>query len=236
MAHINTYYINCHEYLNYSPETWHFLWHSIWHSFWHSFWHSIWNSAWHSIWHWFPADILSGILSGITIWHSIWHSVRHSVWHSIWRILSDILSGIQHCSLRLWPGGWGPAGPTAIESWRRWRLRSAIESWRRGSSRFQQCPHWLRAGSWGPTVPTAIRSRKRSTARRKHGGWRRTEKGSYIKSNNPHMAGGENLTWFRDVPGMVETCLTQVPRPPKKWSSFAQRRSPTIVTNTKQKH
>ena len=56
---------------------------------------------------------------------------------------------------------------------------------------------------------------------KKHGeeeAWRMEEdgEGSYIKSNNPHLAGGENLTWFRDVPGMVETCLTQVPRPPKK--------------------
>ena len=108
----------------------------------------------------------------LSIWHSIWHSIRHSVWHSISRILSDILSGIRHCSLRLWSGGWGPAVPmavevpappvpSAIESWQRWRFRSAlavgfrqyphvpteIETWRLRSSRFQQCPHRLRAGS-----------------------------------------------------------------------------------------
>ena len=76
--------------------------------------------------------------------------------------------------------GWGPAVPTAL---RPLRLRSAV-------------PTQIEAGSWGPAVPTARGSWRRAwrrvgkadSGKRRR---RRRRRTTLIKSNNPHLAGGE---------------------------------------------
>ena len=131
----------------------HIFWHSIWHIYLtchlaylltfylayllifylaylltyirHSFWHILWHSIWHTFWH--------------SIWHSIWHSLWHSIWLCFWPLRSgwgpvEVRRGPRHAeSRRLRSGeahsapnfaGWGPARPTAIESWQ-WRSGEA---------------------------------------------------------------------------------------------------------------
>ena len=121
------------------------------------------------------SDILSGILfgiysdilSGICIWHTFWYFF----WHSIWYIFGDSLwlrSGGEHFDPEL-----------AVEVW-----------W--GTLRSSAC------SSWGPTIEVR-RRRKRRSRRREAGGGRqeagggRREAGETadIKSNNPHLTGGE---------------------------------------------
>ena len=186
---------------------WHSIWHIFWHMFWHIFWHSIWQIFWHSIWHIFWHSIWHIFWHSIwhifwhSIWHIFWHSIWHSIWHIFWHSIWPLRSGSAHwdlelvveawqCPLRPGSRGWGPAVPTAI--WKS-RLRS-------GSAHcnlevpveVRQCPlgSWARGG--GPAVPTAIWTARRRRRRR----WRRRmrrrrRRTALIKSNNPHLAGGE---------------------------------------------
>ena len=112
--------------------------------------------------------------------------------HSIWHIF--------------WHPSWGPAVPTGLG-------RSPVEVQRcpldsRGPRLRSSSAHWYRevvvevqrhplesgAGSWGPPVPTAIRSwRGGEEARRRRRRRRRKARRAILKSNNPHLAGGETL-------------------------------------------
>ena len=203
---------------------WHFIWHSIWHIFWHSiwhifwhiiwqiFWHSIWQTFWHFIWHIFWHSIWHFIWHSIwhTFWHSIWHIFEHSIchifWHIIWQILWNFIWHIFWHSIwplrssgAHWAGqvpgwGWGPAvhtelGRSQVEvqrctlSWEGPRLRSSSAHWR-------NC--WRRRR----------RRRRRRTKRRRRRRRRRTRRRTtaLIKSNNPHLAGGEiHVDCARDV-------------------------------------
>ena len=194
---------------------WHSIWHSIWHSTWHIFWqsiwhsrHSIWHSIWHSTWHSIRHIFWHGIWH--IFWHSIWHSIWHSTWHIFWQsiwhsrhsiwhvpdILSDIysdmvsgiysdilfgilsdnyfgilsgilLSGILPSGILsgILSGGWGPAVHTDIE---RWLLRSSGAHWDRELA--------MRRGG------------EEEKAEEKRSGR------AIFKSNNPHLAGGEQWT------------------------------------------
>ena len=80
--------------------------------------------------------------------------------------------------------------PTAIWSsrWRsgsaHWDLELAVE--------VRQCPLGSGAHGGGPAVPTGIWTARRRTRRR----WRRRRRRrrtALIKSNNPHLAGGEQM-------------------------------------------
>ena len=102
---------------------------------------------------------------------------------------------VRQCPLRSGSRGWGPAVPTA--TWKS-RLRSgsahcdlevAVE--------VRQCPLGSGARGGGPAVPTGIwtarrRRRVRRWRRRRWSrGRRRRRRTALIKSNNPHLAGGE---------------------------------------------
>ena len=190
----------------FSHSIWHIFWHSIWHIFWHPiwniFWHSIWHIIWHSIWHIF--------------WHSIWNIFCYSIWHifcypiwhiylayllvfspavevrqeTLWRGFSRLRSGREHWAwmvavevrqgtLGVDGRGWGPAGNMA------WIL--AVEV-RQGTLGVDSC-------GWGPAGNTW---RGWSWLRSGGGGRRRRRKSTDIKSNNPHLAGGEK-TWHRHL-------------------------------------
>ena len=112
---------------------------------------------------------------------------------AIWK--SRLRSGSAHCDLevavevRQCPLGsatrsWGPAVPTGIWSSRlrsgsaHWDLQLAVE--------VRQCPLGSGARGGGPAVPTGI-----WTARRRRRVRRRRRRIALIKSNNPHLAGGE---------------------------------------------
>ena len=101
-----------------------------------------------------------------SMWHSFWHSIWHSFWHSIWHSIWHIF----------WHLSWGPAVPTDIG---RWLLRSSGAHWDRELAvEVQQCP--LRSGAG-------------EEARRRRRRRRRKARRAILKSNNPHLAGGEQL-------------------------------------------
>ena len=127
------------------------------------------------------SGILSEILSGICIWHIFW-LFWHSFWHSIWYIFGNSLwlrSGGDHCdhelAVEVWRGtlwSWaccsGPAGTTAITS--------------------------LQVKSGGEHCHLALVQLR--SDRGGGGGWRRSRRREAgrtadIKSNNPHLTGGE---------------------------------------------
>ena len=140
-----------------------------------------------------------------TFWHSIWHILWHSIWHSIWHIY--LAFEVQRCALnsegpRLrssgahWARqvpGWGPAVRTelgrsqvevqrcALSSGAHWApklAKSLAKSWQGNSGRWSGGRGGRRGGGRGGGEGGGGRRRKR----------RRT---TLIKSNNPHLAGGE---------------------------------------------
>ena len=151
------------------------------------------------------SDISSGILSGISsgILSGRWGpAVPTGLWSSRLR------SGSAHCDLevavevrqcRLLSGsrGWGPAVPTAT-----WKSRLGSRGWGPAvptgiwSSRWRSgSAHWdlelaVEVRLCPPGIWTARRTRRRWRRRRRR---RRT---ALIKSNNPHLAGGEKIPTY----------------------------------------
>ena len=110
------------------------------------------------------------------------------------------------CPLRSGSRGWGPAVPTATWKSRlrfgstHWDLELVVE--------VRQCPLGSGARGGGPAVPTGIwtarRRRRRRWRRRMRRRRRRRRRTALIKSNNPHLAGGEKQTrGFQVVRQMV---------------------------------
>ena len=212
---------------------WHFIWHIFWHSIWHIFWYSTWHIFWHSIWHstgissGISSDILSGILSGKS---SGVLSGKHSGTLSgiPSGILPDILSGIPSgvlsgISSGILSGRWGPAvltelGGSQVEVQRCSlssdgpRLRSSgAQCAQTLAVEVQQCP--LRA-EVGEELGEELARRKwtwkwrqRWWRRRRRRKRRRRRRTTLIKSNNPHLAGGEKHIYYLRI---FEThrCLT----------------------------
>ena len=142
---------------------------------------------WHSIWQAFYLAFYLAFLFGILLWHSYLAFISGT--------LSGILSGI---SFGILSGGWGPAGNTwilAVEvrqgtlgvdgrgwgpagnTWRGFsRLRSGREHWAwMVAVEVRQGTLGVDGRGWGPEEAD--------------GGGRR--KSTDIKSNNPHLGGGE---------------------------------------------
>ena len=157
---------------------WYIFWRSICHIFWHSMWHSFSHIFWHSMWHIFWQSIC----------HIFWQFFWHIFWHSIWPLRSSgahwarkvpgwgpavptglgrSLVDVQHCPLRSEPCSWGQQWPTVRGSW--WRAKS----WQGGSGR----------GSGGRGGGGEGGGRG--------GGGQGGGGTAVIKSNNPHLAGGE---------------------------------------------
>ena len=149
--------------------------------------------------HGIPSGILSDILSGISSHMS--SGILSGISSGI---LSDILSGIlSGISSGILSGRWGPAVPTELGrsqvgprcplgSEGPW-LRSSGAHWARkvpgwGPLRSEPC-------GWGPGVPTQIGSWqwRPSSGRswRTRRGRKRRRRTIVVKSNNPHLAGGE---------------------------------------------
>ena len=136
------------------------------------------------------------------------------MWHIFWRGYSRLRSGREHLAwilavevrqgtLGVDGRGWGPAGNTGRgyprlrsgrEHWRWWSwLRSGREHWRWWS--------WLRSGrehwegwSWLRSDRDHCGRGSRLSRRRRGGGEEmrgEEEQATDIKSNNPHLAGGE---------------------------------------------
>ena len=199
-------HMNCHPRkekilcFEWSPP-WHSI-HPIWHSIWHIFWHSIRHSLWHSIW-------LCFVAVGVRLRSGEAHSAQTLAgW-----------GPAMPTALRF--GGWGPARPTALRispvEVRRGPQRS--DSRWLSPVEVRRGPLLSRAGRWDPSRLTAIKSWqmrsseahcdqelpdevRRGSLRSRAGRWglarRRKKEGdgrrsraSDIKSNNPHLAGGE---------------------------------------------
>ena len=175
------------------------FWHTFWHSLWHIFWHSLWHIFWHSLWHIFTTFFLTYLLT-FFLPYLFWHisRLRSGAEHWTPRIAVEVRRG----TLRSQDRSWGPARNTALTGS---RLRSGAE----------HCTHRIavevRRGTlhtqnrrWGPARNTAhtgspLRSGTGQEERRRRGGGRGEGGGGEgggegqadIKSNNPHLTGGE---------------------------------------------
>ena len=209
---------------------WHFIWHTFWRSIWHTFWHSIWHTFWHSIWHIFWHFIWH--IFSHSIWHAIWRSIWHIFWHSIWPLRSSgahwarQVPGwgpavrtelgrsqveVQRCALswegpRLrsigahWAGkvpGWGPAVRTELG-----RSQVEVQQCALSSEVGEELGEELARRKWRwKLMQTWSRRNWRRRRRRRR---RRTT--ALIKSNNPHLAGGE-----KTVPMLYRQKMCQTP-------------------------
>ena len=163
------------------------------------------------IWHSYLA-FFSGILSGIPSGILIWHSYLAFFSGILSGTLSDVLSGIlSDISFGILSGGRGPAGNT----WRGFsRLRSGREHWAwMVVVEVRQGTLGVDSRGWGPAgntttihaqcslpdlnlawmVVVEVRRRRKAAE-----GGGRPRKSTDIKSNNPHLAGGEK--WFDSSP------------------------------------
>ena len=211
---------------------WHIFWHSFWHIFWHSFWHlsdisfdilsaiSSDISFWHFFWHIF--------------WHSFWHIFCHSFWQIFWhntwgparhteltgsRLGSGtphwtrmIAVGVRHTALNSRDRSWGPARHTELAGS---QLGSGTpHCTRRIAVGVQHATLNSQDRGWGPARHTELTG---SQLRRTTGGGRggRGEGGGEggevtdIKSNNPHLTGGEK----HRIPISFWWSMRNVPRP-----------------------
>ena len=186
---------------------WHYFWHILWHSFWHFFWHSFGHSFWHFFWHSFWNSLWQSVWQ--VFWHSFWQIFWHSFWHSSSDTLSDILLSDTF-------RGWGPARNTGLTGS---RLRSGAEHWthriavevRRGTLAWQD-RGWgparnaeltgsrLRSGTehWAHIIAVGDEEDRRTQRRRRGEERRGGEEQVDIKSNNPHLTGGESFGSFGD--------------------------------------
>ena len=119
--------------------------------------------------------------------------------------LVEVRRGPQHSdSRRLKPGeahsaptltSWSPASPIAIKSWQMTSGEAPCDQ--ELADDVQRGPLRSRPGRWSPARPTAIKSwQMRSGEEEEGGGRRRRSRASDIKSNNPHLAGGELKKYF----------------------------------------
>ena len=108
---------------------------------------------------------------------------------------SRLRSGSAHCDLEV------AVGKSRLRSGSaHWDLELAVE--------VRQCPLGSGARGGGPAVPTGIWTARRRTRRR----WRRRRRRrrtALIKSNNPHLAGGEKTFDSRLTKNCAETHLLQ---------------------------
>ena len=173
--------------------------------------------------------IYSGILYSVShiFWHSLWHSICGTHFCSLSGIYSGSLSGIysgipsevQRCPVssegpRLrsssahWARkvpGWGPAVPTAL---RTLRLRSSrAHSDRKPAVEVQQCPLRMEVGEEiGEERGSGGRGGGGEGGGRGGGGGEGAGT-AVIKSNNPHLAGGEKPTSQPWGPSSCSTTL-----------------------------
>ena len=143
------------------------FWHSFWHLFWHSFrpifWHSVWHFFWHLVWH--SVCHLFWHYFCHLFWHSFWHLSWHPFWHSFWHLCWNPV-----CWLR--PGR------------ERWQRRITVEA-RKGTLAAQD-------RGWARRRRTRTRRRWEEERRRRRGEEENTRRRwTHIKSNNPHLTGGE---------------------------------------------
>ena len=192
---------------------WHPIWHSIWQIFWHSiwqtFWHFIWHTLWHSIWHNQNSFYLAYLLAFYLAYLLAFYLTCYLPFYLAYLLAFYLAVEVQRCSLssegpRLrssgahWAGkvpGWAPEvfselGRSQAEV-QRCPLRShaAVE--------VQQCPLRAEVGEelarrkWTWEWMQRWRRRCWRTRRRKRSR-RRKRRTALIKSNNPHLAGGNN--------------------------------------------
>ena len=151
--------------------------------------------------------------------HFFWPSCKHICWHSIWLILWHLattslttLSGVQHATLNSQYRGWGPARHTELTASRlgsstpHWTHRIAVgvqhatlNSSDRGCGpachtelRGSQLPLRSSTPHWTQRIPVNWGGRRRRRGRGGEGGEEGGgEEETDIKSNNPHLTGGE---------------------------------------------
>ena len=162
---------------------WHFFWHIFCHSFWHIFCHSFWQNFWHNTWGPARHTELTGSrhLATTSLTHSFcnyrWGPARHTELAK-----SQVGSDTPHCTRRIAVGV----------------QHATLTSPRLGSS----TPHWTHRIADGVQHAT-LNSQDRSWGGRQEeeedeegGEGREGGEETDIKSNNPHLTGGEKWFWI----------------------------------------
>ena len=181
---------------------WHFFWHIFCHSFWHIFCHSFWHIFCHSFWQ--------------IVWHNTWGPARHTeltgsrLGSSTPHWTRTIAVGVQHATLNLQCRGWGPARHTKLI---RSRLGSSMPhrthkiavgvqhatlNWENASCNCGPARHTERRES--QLIEEDDKGQEDDDEGGEGGEGEEGEEGgegegggeeSDIKSNNPHLTGGE---------------------------------------------
>ena len=164
---------------------------SIWHIFWHIFWHSTWQIFWHYLTFYLPTWDPAG-----NTWRG-YSRLRSGREHWAWMVVVEVRQGTLGGDGR----GWGPAGNTGRGYS---RLRSGREHWAwMVVVEVRQGTLGVDGRGWGPTENTVDCESQlsRRTRRTTRGGGQREEEdqATDIKSNNPHLAGGEKTLTFQDI-------------------------------------
>ena len=188
--------------------------HSLWTSFRRIFWHS-WHIFDHSFWH-VLSELLADISSDLScdilqrlLWHTLsapttnpfdrsWGPTRHT--ELAWSQLRSgtphsthgLPVGVRHATLNSRPPSWGPARHTELTSS---RLGSGTPHWTHELAvEVRDATLNTRARSWGPTRHTEhkiVVEARQGGGGRGRGDGRGGEEETDIKSNNPHLTGGE---------------------------------------------
>ena len=179
---------------------WHSIWHIFWHSLWHIFWHSICHIFWHSIWHFFLALHLECLLT-FYLAYLLTFYLAYLLTFNLAYLLTFYLAfslafymalflpvEVRRGPLRSRAGRWGPARPTAIKSWQMTSGEAHCDQ--ELADEVRRGPLRSRAGRWGRAKITAIKSWQMRSGE-EGGTTSRSSRASDIKSNNPHLAGGE---------------------------------------------
>ena len=139
------------------------------------------------------------------MWHIFWRGysrLRSGREHWAWMVVVEVRQGTLGGDTR----GWGPAGNTGRGwSW----LRSGREHWAgMVVVEVRQGTLGVDGRGWGPTENTVRRGSRLSRRRRRGEEERRgeerrrggeEEQATDIKSNNPHLAGGEKGSWHSQL-------------------------------------
>ena len=194
-----THLLKCVRILSTSQTDWRaFVSHSFWHIFGHSFWHSFWHIFWHSFWH--NSDILSDISSDISsdILSDILFDILPVISSDILSDMSsDSLSDILFDTLSVISSGIlsdilfdilsdmsSDISPRMIAVEVR---RGTLNSHHRG---------------WGPARNTELTDSQKDgndDDEEKKDEEEEEEDRAHIKSNNPHLTGGELKLWIKKI-------------------------------------
>ena len=188
------------------------FWHSIWQTFWHFIWHIFWHSIWHIFWHIIYSNLLAFYLANILALY-LAYLLAFCLAFEVQRCALSSEGPRLRSSGAHWARqvpGWGPAvrtelGRSQVEVQRCAHWAGKVPGWGpavrtelgRSQVEVQQCALSSEVGEELGEELARRKWRWKQTWSRRN--WRRRRRRSrrrttaLLKSNNPHLAGGESI-------------------------------------------